>query len=211
LHHAHSPPIEHNDFAIRYGCRCFTVARHQGLWRIFMRRLVCLFCLGVCLALACDTAGAQVSPDTTTGPVPPAIQTAKKIFISNAGSDSGLFPEPFSGDPNRPYSEFYAALKAMSQYELVSDPSDADLVLELRLLAPYGPSYPNKQHGTSDPLPMVRMVVYDRKTHYVLWAFTESVDPAILQKTHDRNLDNAILEVAGDFQKLGGTKAAPAQ
>ena len=58
--------------------------------------------------------------------------------MSNAGADSGLFPEPFSGDPNRPYSEFYAALKAAGQFALVDDPGQANLVLELRLVAPNG-------------------------------------------------------------------------
>ncbi len=37
----------------------------------------------------------------TTAPVPQALMKAKKIFLSNAGADSGLFPHPFSGDPDR--------------------------------------------------------------------------------------------------------------
>jgi hypothetical protein len=172
-----------------------------------MRRSVLLLRLGIGLMLAVETAAAQVAPGAADAPVPPAIRTAKKVFVSNAGSDSGLFPEPFTGDTNRPYNQFYAALKATRRYELVSNPSDADLVLEIRLLAPNGPTNPNKQHGASDPLPMLRVVVYDCKTHYVLWAFTQSVEAAFLQKTHDRNLDAAITEIAKDFQSVSG--AAP--
>jgi hypothetical protein len=56
---------------------------------------------------------------------------------------------------------------------------------------------------------MLRLVIYGRRTHYVLWAFTESVDAAILQKTHDRNLDQAITRIAGDFENVGGAPAAP--
>lgn len=174
-----------------------------------MRRFFLPFCLGMCIVAGRESAMAQAPPDLAAGPVPPQIRTASKIFISNAGSDSGLFPEPFSGDPDRPYDEVYAAFKAMGRYQLVSDPSDADLVLELRLLAPNGPSNPNKQRGASDPLPMLRLAVYDRKTHYVLWAFTESVEAAVLQKTHDRNLDNAIAAIAGDFQRVSGRAPAP--
>jgi hypothetical protein len=170
-----------------------------------MVRPVLLLCLGICVVFAAETVAAQVSD----APVPPAILNAKKLFISNAGSDSGLFPEPFSGDTNRPYNEFYATLKATHRYELVSNPSDADLVLEIRLLAPYGPTNPDKQHGASDPLPMLRLVVYDGKTHYVLWAFTQSVEAAFLQKTHDRNLDNAITAVARDFQSVGSAAPTP--
>jgi hypothetical protein len=179
--------------------------------------LSCL-CLAACagafqLAGALATAPvahAQTPSSDPAGPVPPAILRAKKLFVSNAGSDSGLFPEPFSGDPNRPYTEFYNALKATGRYQLVDGPALADLVLEVRLLAPAGPQVPNKVNGASDPLPMLRLVVYDRETHYVLWAITESVEEAVLQKTHDRNLDLAIDATVRDFEQVSGVPAPPA-
>jgi hypothetical protein len=154
--------------------------------------------------LLCTGAYAQRIPNTPAGPIPPAIRAAKKIFVSNAGADSGLFPEPFSGDQNRAYTEFYADLKAEGLFELTGDPSSADLVLELHLIAPNGPSAPNKQYGASDPLPMFRLVVFDRKTHYVLWTLTESIAPALLQKTHDRNFDDALTDILLDFEDLTG-------
>jgi hypothetical protein len=136
------------------------------------------------------------------GPVPPAILNARTIFVANAGADGGLFPHPFSGDTSRGYDQLYAAMQATGQYELVSDPSQADLVLELRLLAPYGPSSGNKVNGAADPLPAFRLVIYDRKSHYVLWALTESIDIAVKQKTHDRNFDEAITNLFADFETL---------
>ncbi len=151
---------------------------------------------------------AQTSANGDPGPVPPAIGAAKRVFISNAGSDSGLFPEPFSGDPDRAYGQFYAKLKAAGDYELVKDPSLADLVLELQLTAPNGPSRGSKQNGAADPLPMFRLVVYDRKTHYVLWAFTESIEFAFLQKTHDKNFDKALDAIAMDFEMVAGKSPA---
>ena len=135
-------------------------------------------------------------------PVPPALLNAKTIFISNAGADSGLFPHPFSGDPDRPYNEFYAAMQSWGHYQLVTDPSDADLVFELHLVAPPGPTSPNKQYGASDPLPMFRLVIYDRKTHYVLWTLTESIWIALLQKTHDNNFDSALNAITLDLKRL---------
>jgi hypothetical protein len=152
----------------------------------------------------------QTPANTQGGPVPPAIVAAKSIFVSNAGSDSGLFPAPFSGDPDRPYKQFYAALKATGDYTLVSDPSQADLVLELRLTAPYGPTSPNKQNGAADPLPMFRLVVYDAKTHYVLWTVTRSIDVAYLQKTHDRNFDEALSNLLNQFLQVAGKLPVPA-
>lgn len=132
----------------------------------------------------------QASP--SAAPVPAALYTAKKVFISNGSADSGLFPSPFSGDPDRAYNEFYADVQSLGRYELVSNPEDADLVFELRLLAPKGPTNANKQKGASDPLPMFRLVIYDRKSHYILWTLTQSIQEAVLQKTHDRNFDESL-------------------
>jgi hypothetical protein len=168
-----------------------------------------LFACAVAFLAGSGLAAAQKPDYSLTGPVPDAIRNAKSIFVSNAGSDSGLFPEPFSGDPSRPYAELYAGLKANGHYQLVDDPSSADLVLELRLMAPSGPQNPNKQKGASDPLPMVRLTIYDRRSHYVLWAFTESVEVAYLQKTHDRNLDTAIQTILADFENIAGLVTAP--
>ena len=107
-----------------------------------------LFLGGVAAAfLATTAASAQMPAYDQAGPVPAAILAAKTIFVSNAGSDSGLFPEPFTGDQDRLYTEFAAALKATRSYVLASDPSQADLVLELRLTAPNGPANPNKVAG----------------------------------------------------------------
>ncbi|MFZ0746509.1 MAG: hypothetical protein WAM85_19025 [Terracidiphilus sp.] len=143
------------------------------------------------------------------GPVPPAVVAARSVFVSNAGSDSGLFPEPFSGDPSRSYTEFYSLLSASGAFQIVSDPSAADLVLELQLTAPAGPAHGSKQLGASDPVPMFRLVVYDRKTHYILWTETQSIEVAMLQKTHDRNFDEALDSILNAFLKVAGKPAMP--
>jgi hypothetical protein len=141
-------------------------------------------------------------PAASLAPVPPALLNAKTVFISNAGADSGLFPHPFSGDPDRPYNQFYAAMQSWGHYQLVADPSEADIVFELQLIAPPGPSSGNKVNGASDPVPMFRLVIYDRKTHYVLWALTESIWVALLQKTHDNNFDSALNAITTDLKRL---------
>jgi hypothetical protein len=176
-----------------------------------MRTSDAFSCLSVAIAVSLTTAAlAQMPAYDQAGPVPPAIAAAKYVFVSNAGSDSGLFPEPFTGDPDRPYTEFYSGLKATGDYTLVGDPAQADLVLELRLVAPYGPSEANKQKGASDPLPMFHLVVYDGKTHYILWAVTSSIEIAYLQKTHDKNFDTALTEVLDQFLKIAGKPPAAA-
>jgi len=46
--------------------------------------------------------------------------------------------------------------------------------------------------GASDPLPTFKLTVFDRPTHYVLWTVSQTIDPANLQKTHDKNFDDAL-------------------
>jgi hypothetical protein len=170
-----------------------------------MRTVSVCFRLGVIAAISlAATALAQMPAYDQAGPIPPPLTAAKTIFVSNAGSDSGLFPSPFTGDPDRPYTEFYAALKATGSYTLVGDPAQADLVLELRLTAPNGPSEPNKVAGASDPLPMFRLVAYDGKTHYILWTVTQSIEPVVGQKAHDKNFDMALTQVLNRFLQIAG-------
>ena len=146
--------------------------------------------------------GAQSKPSGAVAAVPPAIAAAKTVFLSNGGADGGLFPEPFTGDPNRGYTTLYNQMKAAGHYQLVSDPSDADLVMELHLLAPPGPRQGAKTLGTADLLPFFQLTIYDRKSRFVLWTITEPIEVAYLQKTHDRNFDQALSNVAADIDAL---------
>ena len=163
--------------------------------------------LGVVVFLSGLSAKGQQTIPPALAPIPPQLLNAKTVFISNAGADSGLFPHPFSGDPDRAYNEFYADVVSWGRYQLVATPDQSDLVFELRLNAPNGPSNADKSKGASDPLPMLRLVIYDRATHYVLWALTESIAPANLQKTHDHNFDEAVSDLVLDAGRL--TKSLP--
>lgn len=159
--------------------------------------------------LSASVLSAQSSAAKNESPIPPAIREAKTIFLSNAGSDSGLFPQPFTGDPNRTYTSFYKQIKASGQFTLVEDPSQADLVLELRLtapshLTPYNPKFGEKEDEAASHLPMFRLVIYDRKSHYILWTLTQSIQYALMQKAHDHNFDLAISALLANFQTLTG-------
>ena len=140
--------------------------------------------------------------------VPTAILNAKSVFISNAGSDGGLYPEPFTGDANRPFFSFAAALQSAHKYVLVEDPTQADLVMEIHLLAPTGPQHTSKQLGAADFLPFFRLTIYDSKSHFVLWTITEPIEFAILQKTHNKNFDDGIARLVDDVQALAQPSGA---
>ena len=167
---------------------------------VWLRLIACLGFIVMLsqIALVAQQAAAPVA----MAPVPSLLLNARKVFISNAGADSGLFPHPFTGDPDRAYNQFYAGVVSWGRYQLVASPNEADLVFELRLMAPNGPSNADKSKGASDPLPMLRLVIYDRPTHYVLWALTESIASANLQKTHDHNFDEAVAALVLDAGRL---------
>jgi hypothetical protein len=180
-------------------------SREAEMLGTFHSRLV--WVVGV-FALAGGIAVAQQAPPASVAPVPSAILSGKKVFLSNAGADAGLFPHPFSGGTDRGYNQLYSALQAWGRYELVGDPQEAELVFELQLTAPGGPANASKMKGASDPWPMFRLVILDRKTHYILWTFTESIEPANFQKTHDRNFDDALSALTTDLKKLTSQTSA---
>lgn len=163
-------------------------------------RLRVIACLGVVSLLSGIALVAQQTAPVAVAPVPPLLLKAKTVFISNAMSDSSLFLHWFTGDPDRTYNEFYADMVSWGRYQLVTSPGQADLVFELQMTAHNGPAAP-------DPLPMLRLVIYDRPTHYVLWALTESIEPGTLQKTRDHNFDDAVSRLVLDAGRL--TKSLP--
>jgi hypothetical protein len=141
---------------------------------------------------------AQEAPLARAAPVPTRIASAKKVFISNTGEQrnpSGdLF---FSGGPDRVYDQFYAAVKDWGRYELVPDPGDADLVLEISLV--------NVPQGAYNEL---RLVLLDPRTHVTLWTFSEHAEYAGRQKTREASLDRALSLISDDLKKLAGPTAA---
>ncbi|WP_263378781.1 hypothetical protein [Granulicella paludicola] len=141
-------------------------------------------------------------PQGTSAPLPGQLSQVKRVFLSNGGSDAGLFPHPFTGTQDRAYGYFYAALAGNTRYQLVSQPSQADAVVELALAAPLGSLGGDKSKGTTDPLPTFKLTIYDRPTHYVLWTISQTIDPANLQKTHDKNFDTALDSLLSQFEAV---------
>jgi hypothetical protein len=147
---------------------------------------------------------AQQPKDVLAAPVPPQIVSAKRVFISNAGVD-GLSLATFErmGEPNKPYNQFYAAMKNWGHYELVSAPSDADLVFEIRFGAPLMGSDKLNTYA-----PQYVVTILDTKTHFTLWTLGEPVQGAFRKTTMLKNLDQAVDKVMGDLKRLAGPASA---
>ena len=165
-----------------------------------MSRTTHLVGLGMVLAIALLSGSflrAQGSSVAPAAPVPARIIRAKKVFISNAGEqrnpDGDLY---FSGGPDRAYNQFYAAMKDWGRYELVSDPADADLVLEIHTA--------DIRMGSYNEL---RLLLLDPRTHVTLWTFSQHAESAGRQKTRDASFDRAVSLISDDLKRLVGGPA----
>jgi hypothetical protein len=137
--------------------------------------------LVVCAALLMTTAVVAQQP---AAPVPSLILNAKTIFVSNNGDASGAF----SGGADNLYNAFYDSLKNTNQFVMVADPSQADLVLET--------------HFTD--VQTVRLIIYDRKTRFVLWSLQQGGISGAFQKTRDRKFAAGIDALVQQFLQLAG-------
>lgn len=165
------------------------------------------FCFTLAILALSSALSAQKSQMPAPAPVPPQIAAARKAFISNAGGESfeTVFDQVvFNGGPDRPYNQFYAAIKAWGQRELVSSPADADLVLEISwVLSDTG-------LGRLPVLGQLRLVMLDPRTRVTLWTVTEYVRGAALQGNRDKNFDQAMNTVVDRVRILmAPTAAAP--
>ena len=141
-------------------------------------------------------------------PVPAQITAAKRIFISNGGQETGRLDD-FSGNQDRCYNQFYAAMKSWGRYELATGPADADLVVVIGFANPPSSSVVSK--GSSDfPFtdPRFTLTIFDPKTHFILWSFTEHAEPARLQHNRDKNYDLALANIVDDLKQLSSGPAA---
>jgi hypothetical protein len=171
-----------------------------------MHTAVSMVILAVALA-SVPVLGAQQTADMVRAPLPSQIYTGKKVFISNAGSESNLFPGIFSGRPDRTYDQFYGAMKSWRRYELMLAPADADLVFEIRFVAPVGMVGIMNGNGVSTLDPQLRLVILNPKTRVVLCGFTEHVKPST---SISKNFDQAIANLVAGLKSVAGQPVAAA-
>ncbi len=161
-----------------------------------MRMRMKLVIMVVTLALV-SHAYAQ-TPAVPVAPLPAQLATAHKVFIGNAGDEE-------NADCLRFYNTFYAGVQAMSQYQLVGTPEEADLVLELH----YEFSLGGGVNGGQNTPRQFRVIFIDPKTHVLLWSLTERTNYAVFQKNRDKNLDETIGVLLKDFTDLANNNKPP--
>lgn len=170
-----------------------------------------VLCFGLAMPLLSGPISAtQQKKPTHPAPIPTQILTAKKVFIANGGGDESRYESAlYSGGPDRPYNEFYAAMKAWGRYELVAAPGEADLVFEIRLTI-FQLQHIRVLADSDNPAydSQFRFVIRDAKTHETLWGLTEHAQVAALQSSRDRNFEQAMAAVVAEVQRIVGPAAA---
>jgi hypothetical protein len=141
---------------------------------------------------------AQASDTAVPAPVPAQIRTAKRVFISNLGSD--VISRPLfvkEAEIDKPYNRFNAAMKAWGRYTLVDNPDDADQVFEIRF---------NTAITSTDKIdtyaPELILTIVDAKTHFTLWTVAEPVKGAFLKTTWDKNFNQGISNLMDELKTL---------
>jgi hypothetical protein len=161
-------------------------------------------------ALASPPASAQVTPVAVPAPVPNQIVAARRMFISNAGSDSYGSQTYFrltkyEGGPDRFYNQFYAAMKAWGRYELTDSPADADVVGEVRYTSPIVDKQPQYELVYD---PQLNLTILDPKTRVPLWSLTEHIQPAGNKEGDNRNFDRAVSRIVDQTKMLAAGSAS---
>lgn len=157
--------------------------------------------------IAVPVVSAQQSKDTPVAPVPAQIAAAHKVFISNAGADissQAVFKR--AGEPDQAYNHFYSAMQGWGRYELVSNPSDADLVFEIKFTAP---AYVTDKITSYEP--QFELNIIDTKSHFTLWNLSEPVHGAFRKATWLKNFDEGLGILMDDLKKLAGPSRGDAR
>ena len=137
---------------------------------------------------------AQEQKPLISAPIPPQIVSAKRVFISNAGTTlASLYAFKQLGGADRPYNQFYQAMKTWGRYELAPSPAEADLVFEIRFTDPYA----NDGRG-----PLFQLSILDTKTHFTLWAISEPIQSAAFKSNFEKNFNQGMDRFMDDIKKL---------
>jgi hypothetical protein len=149
---------------------------------------------------------AAQTPTPPPGPVPTQIAAARTVFLVNDGADPNF---PMTGDQS--YGKIYAALQAWGHYQLVNSPEQADLVFQLREIAPI--TAVNATHGQAYSIasPAFQLSIKDPKSNVTLWTITSPVELAGFKKARARWLNVAITNLVSRVKVLANQPLSEAE
>ena len=167
-------------------------------------------CLGIA-AVTAIAASAQEPTPAAAAPVPRQLLAARTAFIGNGGSesygaDTYFDLTKYDGGPDRPYDEFYNAVKDWGHYTLVGSTAEADIMLVIRFTNPVV-SQENAGRVGNLPRDLIRdpqlnLSINDPQTGLTLWSLTEHIDPSGGHTDANRHFDEAIDHLVTNLERL---------
>jgi hypothetical protein len=182
---------------LRFKRRTSISISQPGRWATLLFACVMTFVSVPGLLAQTDKAGQKSTPPL---PVPAQILTGKKVFVSNDAPEIFDDVDSYSGGPNRAYSQFYSGIKTWGRYEIVSAPSDADLILQIHLINLHG-----RLEGRDIP-DQFQLAILDPRTNVLLWKVYREIASSGFQEKRDKNFDKAIQDLINQLAKLAGTR-----
>ena len=176
-----------------------------------MKRIfaVALLSVGMMANLSAQAASTPPNYDLSKdGPIPAELAHPGSIFVANGSSDIARFSYTFTGDSSRAYAEFYNALKATGRYQLVGQPDQADLVVEVKTSSRSMFGYNGGDNSASQPC--LRVTVTDRRTDVAIWSMIQPIDFALFHKNRDKAFERAMQRLVTEFEDFTSVSAKTA-
>jgi hypothetical protein len=136
-------------------------------------------------------------PAPSQAPVPAQIAAARTIFLVNNGADANF---PITAQDA--YNRVYSALQAWGHYQLVASPDHADLVFQLRDIAPVTGVYGDRTGAYAINSPAFQLAIKDPKTNVTLWTINSPVEVAGNKTARARWLDIAVTNLISRVKVL---------
>jgi hypothetical protein len=165
----------------------------------FMRTLV----LTLALLSLIPAMQAKTRKDVPPAPLPEAVVTAHKVFLSNGGGS------------DLAYDAFYSEMKKWGKYQIVGSPNDADLIVELsyqvedmgtRVWSSVN-TYNNTTQVHSRQIidPKLILTIYDAKTKNSLWSTIDHRRLARMEKNREKEMINSAERLVEELRSRSVT------
>ncbi len=161
-----------------------------------LRKSLCIVLAWFLVAI--PTTSAQQPGPAPSAPVPPQILSAHTVFVSNGGGSNYFQPMFTESGPDRAYNTIVCRpADSPITTQLVSAPAQADVILEIRSIAPAIGGVDNVEYN-----PQLILNIRDPQTSTLLWTTSANVRAAGMQKQRDQGFDQSVavlLDVVGQL------------
>jgi hypothetical protein len=159
------------------------------------------FALGLLLLI--PAVQAKTRKDVPPAPLPEAIVTAQKVFLSNGGGS------------DLAYDAFYSTMKSWGKYQIVGSPDDAELIVELsyhvedmgtRVWSSVN-TYNNTTQVHSSQIidPKLILTIYDARTKNSLWSTVDHRRLARMEKNREKEMINSAERLVEELRSRSST------